>query len=75
MPKYKVWGKFTAHVTKEVEADSAEEAVEKAAQEFGGINGFAGNGGYNKLIGVTGRDESVEANWPEIEWEQPEEAE
>jgi hypothetical protein len=73
MPQYKVWGKFTAYVYKKVEAENAEEAVEKAAEEFGGISGYSGNGGWDKLIGVRGTDEGIECEYPEIEWEQPEE--
>ncbi|MFB0847303.1 hypothetical protein [Paenibacillus oleatilyticus] len=75
MPEFEVLGKFTVHVSKKVEAESAEEAVEKAVEEFGGITGYVRNGGIDKLLGVMGRDESIEANWLEIEWEQPEEAE
>lgn len=45
------------HVT--VEADNGDEAIEKAAQKFNGVREYMGNGGYNKLIGVEGNDESI----------------
>jgi hypothetical protein len=72
MPKFKVWGKVICFVSKEVDAENPEDAVEKAYEKFGGVGSYVGNGGWNKLIGVTGQDESIEAG-DEIEWEVPEE--
>lgn len=61
MPKYVVWGEVTVSVAIEVEADSEVEAFEVADEEFGGISNFCGNGGTDKLIGVYGENESIEA--------------
>lgn len=35
-------------------------AFEKADDEFGGISGYVGNGGTEKLIGVCGSNEGIE---------------
>ena len=43
-----------------VQAENAEDAEEKALSELY-VCGFCGNGGTNKLIGVTGVNESIEA--------------
>lgn len=72
MKKYRVFGKFTGYVSTEVEAENAGEAVEKAYEEFNGIRSYAGNGGWDKLIGVSGAKETIDFE-SEIEWEQPEE--
>lgn len=45
------------HIT--VEAESEEEAIQKAYEEFGGVNAYCGNGGIDKLIGVDGYNESI----------------
>gem|GEM_PF-2831300 len=71
MAKYKVWGSFTASVSITVEADSKDEAFDKAHEEFNGIKAYAGNGGYDKLIGVSGSNETIEAEGAEIIWELP----
>lgn len=60
--KYDVHGTMTVVVTITVEAESGEEAIEKANEEFGGVNSYAGNGGCDKLIGVRGSNESIEAD-------------
>lgn len=39
-----------------------EEIYEKATEQFGGIEAFCGNGGYDKLIGVEGSNESISAD-------------
>ena len=72
MKEYKVYGKVICHVSIKVKAESAEAAVEKAYDEFGGINNYVGNGGWDKLIGVTGTHETIEYG-EEIEWEEPKE--
>jgi hypothetical protein len=59
--KYRVTGKADVWVSIIVEADSKESAIEQADRDFGGVGGFAGNGGSNKLIGVTGSKESIES--------------
>ena len=45
-----------------VEAESEEEAIQKAYEEFGGVNDYCGNGGIDKLIGVAGDTEWIEAD-------------
>ena len=67
MKKYKVYGTYTITIAKEVWARDEDEAVEKAAETFGGIMEYCGNGGYDKLVGVDGDDESVAADG-EAEW-------
>lgn len=49
------------------EVDDIDYAVDVAAEEFGGITGYCGNGGNDKLIGVTGDAESISC-WGEVEW-------
>ena len=66
MHKYYV----TADVT--VEADTEEAAKQKAAEVFGGVHGFAGNGGAYKLIGVANTDESIRTYDNEPDWENAE---
>lgn len=56
MKKYIVSGEVTAYISVELEAESGEEAIEKAYEECSGPMGFVGNGGYNKLIGVCSTD-------------------
>ena len=67
MKKYKVHGTYTITITKEVWANDEDEAIEKADVKFGGIKEYAGNGGWDKLIGVDNDDESVAADG-EPEW-------
>ncbi len=60
MPKFKVEVPFAVFVSVEVEADDEDSAMEEAAQEVS-IHGYCGNGGSDKLIGVSGSDESIYA--------------
>ena len=48
-------------------------AIEKAGEEFGGVRDLVGNGGFDKMIGVYGSDESITADG-EVEFESAEEA-
>lgn len=68
--KKKVYGRVYVTVSKELEIDNSELTdlddqevedmfIEKAINEFGGISGFVGNGGTDKLIGVTEDGESI----------------
>lgn len=50
--KYKVTVPYAIFVTVEVEADSVEEAEDEAFDHIY-VCGYAGNGGTDKLIGVT----------------------
>lgn len=67
MKKYKVYGTYTITIAKEVWAYDEDEAISKACKTFGGITEYCGNGGYDKLVGVDGDDESVAADGCE-EW-------
>lgn len=52
MKKYIVFGKVTAFVSVELEAENKKEAIEMAYEECSGPMSFVGNGGCDKLIGV-----------------------
>ena len=60
MKKYRVCGVVEVAVYKEVWANSEDEAYEKAYDELSNLTEYAGNGGWDKLIGVDGNDESVD---------------
>ncbi len=55
MSKYKITAKGTFYIEMELEANSIDEAIELAREE-GSVNGYCGNGGCDKLIGVTDSD-------------------
>ena len=59
MKKYIVSGKVTAYIEVELEAENEEEAIEKAYEECSGPMNFVGNGGYDKLIGVSDTDDAI----------------
>lgn len=52
MNKYKVFGHATVLCSMVVEAESAEEAMEKASEEFGGLTNYTGMGSCDCLVGV-----------------------
>ena len=60
--KYRVIGNIQVSVGITVEAESEEEAIQKAYEEFGGVRDYCGNGGTDKLIGVDGSTEWIEAD-------------
>lgn len=60
MKKYKVYGMVTVTVTKEVWANSEDEAREKAYERLSCLTSYCGNGGYDKLVGVEEDDETVD---------------
>lgn len=60
--KYRVIGNIQASVGIIVEAENEDDAIQKAYEEFGGVNGYCGNGGTDKLIGVDGDTEWIEAD-------------
>lgn len=74
MKKFKVYGQYTITVMKEVWANDEDEAMNKAEDRFGGVIEYVGNGGCDKLLGVSEDDESVAADGM-IEWERAEELE
>lgn len=60
MKKFRVEGRTYVTVYKEVWAANEEAAMEKAFDELSSLTAYCGNGGYDKLVGVEGYDESVE---------------
>lgn len=62
MKKYRVCGTTTVTVYKEVWANSEDEAYDKAQRQLDSLTEYCGNGGYDKLVGVDGDDESVSAD-------------
>lgn len=60
MKKYKVYGMVTVSVTKEVWANSEDEAFEKASEQLPCLTAYCGNGGGDKLVGVEGYGETVD---------------
>ena len=62
MKKYSIRGTTVVTVTKEVWANSEEEAYEKASCHLNCLTAFCGNGGTDKLVGVYEDDESVSAD-------------
>jgi hypothetical protein len=60
MKKFKVYGNVNVVVTKEVWANTPEEAMEKAQERLCCLTAYCGNGGYDKLVGVANSDESVD---------------
>lgn len=71
MPSYVASGTATIHIRCEVElADNEtlgltedeirELVIERANGEFGGLSRYCGNGGMDKLVGVSGVGESVD---------------
>lgn len=59
MPKYVVYGKVTAFVCVELEAEDKEDAIERAYDECSSVMDFVGNGGTDKLIGVCDTDSAT----------------
>lgn len=69
MPTYKVHGTVTIGITMTVEADSPDEAMEKADEEWPGLSDYAGNGeSHGKLIGTSEECLSLDAgeDYPEF---------
>lgn len=52
MKKYRVYGHCTVVCAMTVEAESEEEAIERANDEFGGLTNYAGMGSGDCLVGV-----------------------
>lgn len=74
MKKYRVYGMVTVNVTKEVWANSEDEAREKAYDQLPSLTAYCGNGGYDKLVGVDGDDETIET-FEDIEYDDVKELE
>lgn len=52
MKRHTVIGHATVVCSMVIEAESEEEAIEKANEEFGSLTNYAGMGGIDKLLGV-----------------------
>ena len=74
MKKYRVCGTTTVTVYKEVWANDEDDAYRKAERELNSLTEYCGNGGYDKLIGVDGSDESVSV-YDDIHYDEIEEIE
>lgn len=59
MKKYVVYGKVSALVCVELEAEDKEDAIEKAYNECSSVMNFVGNGGTDKIIGVCDTDSAT----------------
>ncbi len=66
--KYFVEGVAEAIVGIVVDAENEEEAIAKAYDQFGGIHAYAGNGGYDKVIGVNGSEECISCEDDSVEF-------
>ena len=67
MKKYRVFGNANITVSTIIEFPdneelTAEEIFERACDTFEGISSFVGNGGTDKLIGVCGEDDTIDAD-------------
>lgn len=60
MKKFKVYGVVTVSVTKEVWAYDEDDAYNKASMNLPTLTAYAGNGGWDKLVGVSESDEAVD---------------
>ncbi len=66
MKRYKVTGHVDVAVTTIVEVEDGEgltdkEICERACEQFGGIENYAGFGDCDHLIGVSGDEDTIEA--------------
>ena len=60
MKKFVLTGDVTATVTITIEAENEQQAIDKAHDEFAGVEAFCGNGGVDKLIGVCEDNQSID---------------
>lgn len=74
MKLYRVYGTTTVNVTKEVWANSEDEAIEKAYEQLPCLTAYCGNGGYDNLVGVEEENEMVET-FDDIEYDYAKELE
>lgn len=58
MKEYEVYGHTTIACVMRVKANSREEAIEKANDEFGSLTNYVGMGGSDKLIGVNSSEDN-----------------
>ena len=65
MSEWSVYGSVSIGVCMKVDAETKEEALEKALEQFPGLTNYAGNGGMDQLVGVCDSDCSLEAEYGE----------
>lgn len=65
---YEVEGIISIRVKKRVKANERDEAIRLADKYFNGLTCYCGNGGTDKLIGVSDYSESVEDCGDYVEW-------
>jgi hypothetical protein len=58
--KYQVRGFTKVFITIEVEAESPDEAIDIAYDDFCGMSSYCGNGGMDKLVGVAQSNVSLD---------------
>lgn len=59
MKEYDVHGTVPVVVHIAIKAESGKKAIEMAGKKFKGVHAYLGNGGSDKLIGVSGENESI----------------
>jgi hypothetical protein len=74
MAKWNVYGSVSVGVRMTVEADSQDEAISAAYENFPGLNGYAGNGGHDQLVGVNDSACSLDPGGAEPKFTEAEEA-
>lgn len=74
MAKWIVYGSVPVSVQMTVEAETKEDAIELAHQEFPGLSNYAGNGGMDQLVGVHDSSVSLDADYAEPEFTDAEQA-
>lgn len=57
--KWIVYGTTTVSVSVRVEADDEDEARDAAVDLFNGLTSYVGNGGTDKLVGVSDEEVSI----------------
>jgi len=71
--KFRVYGFVPVGITVEVDAEDESEAIDMAYESFGGLHGYAGNGGTGKLIGTSDRNVFLDSDG-EVEFTEAERA-
>ena len=70
--KFIVYGSVSIGVSIEVEADSADLAIDQAYVDFPGLSNYCGNGGSDQLVGVNDEKVSLDAGYAEAEFAEAE---
>lgn len=75
MKKYVVFGKVTAYIEVDLEAENKKEAIDKAYNECSKLMNFVGINGYDELVGICNSDDATVSIYcdDEIEYTEAEE--